>query len=651
MKYSKIAFFYFCLFNLLQFSSCAKIEKDQNGDKIALDSVSLYLQQFNDATSSDGNGLIYANKALSYVKKAEPDTVQTNNIEKILNYKVGVFRNLNELDSVITTYNTLLKIALQKNDSATIAYQYFLLGYYHQIKQQKDSAFVNYKLAKDLYLKLNDSVKVGESLVYMAMIQSDFGDLVGSDKTAIQALKHLDEDNIVYLTTVYNCIAISAKKQHDYLEAIYWYDKAIEVSTDEMLKNLYLNNKANAYRSLKEYDKAIEILSNLKKDTLLNNDIKHKARVIDNLAYTKWLANEDEEVLNDFLLVMNMRIQDEDLFGLIGSYAHLSDYYKKKNPTTALEYAEKMYQASIIKKIPQDQLEALQRLIELENSNKAKAYYQRYVQLSDSLNKAEKSALNKFVKLEYDSEKNREENLQLKITTSEKELEIQKGKTNNILLFTSGSTIFISLLFFIYYKRKKNQIEKRVEVYKTEERIAKKIHDEVANNMVNIMNKVQYTENPKEALLDDLEKVYLLTRDISHQNNSIETGAHFEPFLKSMLTSFNSDTTTVILKDIQKVEMASIAKEKQIELYRILQELMVNMRKHSEATLVAITFKNVDSHISINYSDNGKGLDLKELKFKNGLKNLETRIKSISGTISFETSIHNGFKAAISFKK
>ena len=161
MKYLKIAFLFFCIINLLQLSSCAQNEKIEKVEGSSLDSVSLYLQQINDATSSDGNGLIYANKALSYVKKAEPDTVQTNNIEKILNYKVGVFRNLNELDSVITTYNTLLKIALQKNDSATIAYQYFLLGYYHQIKQQKDSAFVNYKLAKDLYIKLNDSVKVG----------------------------------------------------------------------------------------------------------------------------------------------------------------------------------------------------------------------------------------------------------------------------------------------------------------------------------------------------------------------------------------------------------------------------------------------------------------------------------------------------------
>jgi len=118
-----------------------------------------------------------------------------------------------------------------------------------------------------------------------------------------------------------------------------------------------------------------------------------------------------------------------------------------------------------------------------------------------------------------------------------------------------------------------------------------------------------------------------------------------------MLTSFNSDTTTVILKDIQKVEMASIAKEKQIELYRILQELMVNMRKHSEATLVAIAFKDDKNQLCINYSDNGKGLDLKELKFKNGLKNVETRIKSLHGTITFDTSIKKGFTAFISFKR
>ena len=81
-------------------------------------------------------------------------------------------------------------------------------------------------------------------------------------------------------------------------------------------------------------------------------------------------------------------------------------------------------------------------------------------------------------------------------------------------------------------------------MYQTETRIAKKIHDEVTNNVVNIMKKVQYTEEAKQDLLDDLEKVYLLTRNISHQNNTIETGEKYVESLKSLLTNFNSKTTT-----------------------------------------------------------------------------------------------------------
>ena len=652
MKFFKNTLLFFFIYNLFLLSSCSQNEKVEKVNDTTIDSVSYYLQQMNDVTSSGANDLIYANKALSFTKKSKSDTALTNTIEKILSYKAGVFRKLNQLDSVIPTYNALLKIAIQKNDTTTIAYQHYLLGYYNLVRQQKDSAFQHYKLSKELYLKLGDSSRVGENLTNMAILQSDFGDYVGSDNTAILALEYLNENNVRYLTTVYNCIAISAKKQRDYAEAIYWYNKAIEIATDHLSKITYLNNKANAYRYLKQYDKAIEMLSELEQDTiLLNKDVRSKARIIDNLSYTKWLANNKEDVLEDFLFALNLRKEDHDFFGQIASYAHLSDYYLGKNPKIALEYATKMYQMTIVQKSPKDQLEALEKLASLENPTKAKVYFQRYMQLNDSLQIAAEKALNKFVKLEYDNEKNREENLQLKISTSEKELQVQKEKMKNVILFTSGSFIFAGLLFFIYYKKQKHQLEKRAEVYGTEKRIAKKIHDEVANNVVNIMNKVQYTEHKKETLLDDLEKVYLLTRNISHQNNAIETGENFKAFLKSMLTGFNSDTTTVIVKDIDKVTLSEISKEKQIELYRILQELMVNMRKHSKAKLVAITFKNNDNHYQINYSDNGIGCDLEVLKLKNGLQNVETRIKSINGIITFDTSINNGFKAFISFKK
>lgn len=647
MKYLKVTCLFFLIFSLLQCTSCDKKERIETSKNPSLDSVSFFMQRMKDASFGDSLSLNYANKALKIAKKTSPDS---KSIEEILNHKVYLLGNLKQLDSVLSISKELLQLTIKKNDSAAIGNNYSRLAYYYSLNHQKDSAFIMYKLSNEIRLNMGDSAKIGENLAQMAIIQSDLGDFIGSDNTAIQALKYLDKKNNQYLTAIYNCLAISSRKQKDFQEAIYWYDKAISISKNELSIVTCQNNKANAYRDLKEYDKSIALLFELSKDSILTNNPKTYARIIDNLAFTRWSANNNAAVLPDLLKALSIRISENDLSGLIASYAHLSDYYKHKNPKTALEYATKMHKQAIDLDSPQDQLEALKKIIEFETFNKAKAYYGRYVKLNDSVNETEQKALNKFVKLKYDTEKNREENLQLKISASEKELELEKEKTTKIITGLSGSFIIAGLLIFVYYRKQKHHQEKRAEVYKTETRISKKIHDEVANNVVNIMNKVQYTKNPKNELLDDLEKVYLLTRNISHENNAIETGEKFEYFLKTMLTSFNSDKTTIILKDIHKVALADIAKEKQIELYRILQEFMVNMRKHSEASLVAITFQNIKNHYAINYSDNGVGLSLEELTFKNGLANVETRIKSLNGTVTFDTALNNGFKAFISFK-
>jgi hypothetical protein len=647
MKYLKVIFLFFLIFSLLQITSCDHKEGIETSENASLDSVSSYMQSMTDTSFGDSIALKYANKALKIAKKTSPDS---KSIEEILGYKVHLLGNLKQLDAAINSSKELLQLSLKNNDSVAMGSNYSALAYYYSQNYQKDSAFITYKLSKEIHLKLGDRAKIGENLAQMAIIQSDLGDFIGSDNTAIQALKYLDKNNVIYLIGIYNCIAISAKKQKDYKEAIYWYDKAIEISTIDRQKAILNSNKAVNYRHLKEYDKSITILKGLLKDTSLNNDAKAKTRVIDNLAFTRWLANKDAEVLSDLLKALSIRINENDLLGLIASYAHLSDYYKLKRPKRALEYANKMYKQAINLNSPQDQLEAMQKLMELETPQKAKEYYHSYVKISDSINNAGKNTLNKFEKLKYDSDKNREENLQLKISTSAKELELEKEKTKNIITYSAGGSFFLVLLIFMYNRKQKHKIEKRTEVYKTEKRIAKKIHDEVANNVVNIMNKVQYTENPKNELLDDLEKVYLLTRNISHENNAIETGEKFEYFLKTMLTSFNNTQNTIILKDIHNAALAEMAKEKQIEVYRILQELMVNMRKHSEASLVAITFQNVKNQYAINYSDNGVGLNLEELTFKNGLANVETRIKSLNGTVTFDTALKHGFKAFMSFK-
>ena len=639
---------YFVIFSCFLLGSCTSKEEIKSSNNSTQDSISVFMNAMRNNDLDFNFRLDQANKAFQNIKNKESDA----RIEEILTFKIYLFGNLKQLDSAIHTNKELLQLNIKKNDSVAIGSNYYRLAYYYFQDDKKDSAFIANKLSYEIYLKFGDSVKIGENLAQMAIIQSDLGDFIGSDNTAIQALKYLDENNLIYKSAIYNCIAISAKKRKDYKEAIYWYNKAIQNSTKDSFKAVRSSNLAVTYRHLKEYDKSIAIFEELLNSGYLDNDTKSKSRVLDNLAYTKWLANKNENVHDDLLSVLNTRLAENDLFGLIASYSHLTDYYQHKNPKIALEYANKMYKQAVTLNSTRDILGAMQKLIELETSStKAKKYYTSYVTLSDSLIDVERNILNKFEKLKYDSEKNREDNLQLKIITSKKELELEKEKTRNIIGAASSGVVFLGLLGFLYYRKQKYIQEKRAEVYKTETRIAKKIHDEVANNLVNIMNKIQYKKEPKEQLLNDLEKVYLLTRDISHQNNTVETGINFEASLKDLLTSFNSNTTTVILKDFNKVALNLLTEDKQIEIYRVLQELMVNMQKHSKATLVAISFKRNANEYFINYSDNGKGVDKTAIKLRNGLKNVETRIKSINGIINFETSLNKGFKAFISFKK
>ncbi|WP_372767990.1 hypothetical protein [Lutibacter sp.] len=646
MKNLKIVFLFFLIFSLFQLESCKRQEKIETSQKAKIDSVSYYVQQMKDRTLSDSICLIQANLGLNHAIK-----IQSNYkiVKEILTYKTYLFGNLKQLDSAISISKKLVNLSLKENDSIAIVNHYATLAYYYSADLKKDSAYLFYNYANEINLKLGDSSEIGKNLAQIAILLSDLGDFEESDNNAIEALKYLNDKNIPYLTAVYNCIAINSRKQKDYTEAIYWYNKAINISTKNTDKIKCLQNKSNAYRDLGKYDKSIAILDSLSKVPIESNATK--ARIIDNLAYTRWLNNEQNEDSSGMDNALNIRLMENDIWGLIASYAHLSEFYKKGNTKLSLVYASKMYHLASIQRSPHDQLEALQKLINLDDSPKVKEYYASYIHISDSLNEAEKSAKNKFAKLKYDSKKNRQENLELKVVHSEKELELEKERTTNIIGAVSSGSLVFALLVFGYFKTQKHKQEKRAEIYKTETRIAKKIHDEVANNVVNIMNKVQYAEEPKEVLLDDLEKVYLLTRNISHQNNTIETGEKFEASLKILLTSFTNDTTTIILKNIHEVKLENITKNKQIEIYRVLQELMVNMQKHSEASLVAISFNNTKSQYFINYSDNGVGIKFETLVLENGLKNVETRIKSINGIINFESSLNKGFKVFISFKK
>jgi signal transduction histidine kinase len=260
--------------------------------------------------------------------------------------------------------------------------------------------------------------------------------------------------------------------------------------------------------------------------------------------------------------------------------------------------------------------------------------------LSDSINRVRQTAKNEFAKIRYDS----------KIANQEK---LRYKNQKEQILFWSLLLIFLGLLGFLFFTYR-SRLQLKQTVYKTETRIAKQLHDELANDVYQVMTFAEtqdlQTTEKKEHLLEHLDHIYTRTRNISQQNSEIPIDGRYKDALLDLLNSFSSEKVNVMLTNSQDIDWLTIRKTTKIALYRVLQELMVNMKKHSQCSLVVLRFGKTKTHLEISYADNGLGIP-DALISKKGLQNVENRITDIKGTITFDSETGKGFKVAIRLPK
>ncbi len=175
--------------------------------------------------------------------------------------------------------------------------------------------------------------------------------------------------------------------------------------------------------------------------------------------------------------------------------------------------------------------------------------------------------------------------------------------------------------------------------------VSRRIHDEVANGLYQVMTEVENKGIDKYQLLDKLESVYIRSRDISYEG-SLNTSFFYQRITK-LLSSFATENTKVILTGNDEAFWAKIGNNAKQELEAILYELMVNMKKHSRATNVVIRFAQKKKQIYIDYLDDGIGLS-ENYRTGNGFRNTVKRLKAINGTIDFSSSGNKGLLAHIS---
>lgn len=88
----------------------------------------------------------------------------------------------------------------------------------------------------------------------------------------------------------------------------------------------------------------------------------------------------------------------------------------------------------------------------------------------------------------------------------------------------------------------------------------------------------------------------------------------------------------------------SLSEEKQLIIYRIIQELVNNTIKHADASEIIIQISQEENMLNLTVEDNGKGFDHKGLNVKKtaGFHNIESRVQFLKGTMNIISELNIG---------
>jgi two-component system NarL family sensor kinase len=295
--------------------------------------------------------------------------------------------------------------------------------------------------------------------------------------------------------------------------------------------------------------------------------------------------------------------------------------------------------------------------------NKTYSEYSKFIKLQDSLFKVETAEKAARYRELYETEKKEKENALKDLQLKE---EARRRKTLTIG-FISGIILLASIFLLLYnrYKlKKKNETEKRLAEEqllrfksvidaeeKERERIARELHDGVGHLLSSAKLNVSAIENVSDENTDlvnhsmkIIDEALEETRTISHNlMPSALQELGFAAAIKQLVRKINAAGKIKVELNNEEL-IPQIEKTKATALYRIIQEVLNNMLKHSQADKIEIDFSNDQNKQVLQITDNGKGFDATTIKDSSGIgwKNIFSRAEMISGNMQVNSVIGKG---------
>jgi len=534
-----------------------------------------------------------------------------------------------------------IKIREQLNDLPGIASIYNKLGIIDQKQGRLKEALEHQISALKIYQKLGQDKWIGYCLNNIAIIHQNLGNLDKALEYHQKALEYrIKMKDELGEATSYGNMANLYSRMHDTISAIGYYEKALSISrslkNDELISG-NLSNMANISLAQKDYDKALKLYRESLEIRERLGDSKGISSTLSRIGtvYTETHRyKEAAKILNRSLsIAKNISVTEEELSSLLG-------LAKLKALTNQLD-------SSFV----------LMRL---------------YITAKDSVYDARIKQQILDVQSQYETDKLEQD---LELVKKEKEfteIKLQQRKTEIWLLIfviisITGAGIF---LFYRHQARQKaaanaeriREQETRMNaVFQAQEeerrRIAKELHDGVGQTISAIkMNYQSLVQKASENnLVTDFNKIGKMldnagkeVRSISHQMIPKELEQFgLVPAIEGML-NLNLEHSTVQYQFEHSGFEERIGSHIELVLFRVLQELVSNVLKHSKASDLNVQLVKVKSHVVLNVSDNGIGFDV-EKKEKNGigLLNIASRIDGIKGHLHYESEPGSGTSVTI----
>lgn len=233
-----------------------------------------------------------------------------------------------------------------------------------------------------------------------------------------------------------------------------------------------------------------------------------------------------------------------------------------------------------------------------------------------------------------------------------------KPKSKHDLLGRSLIKMQDKLEKFRIAENKINITNKRLLVKNLEDerrRLARELHDGIGPMLTTIklyvQNRVEANEH-KESLKDMIDSTINEIRQMTNvlMPTSIDKFGIGATLINYVENIQKSSEASIQFEDLTKKESSLITKEQEINLFRIVQELINNSIKHSKATKIRISLTEFDNVLSLYYFDNGIGFNIKEVKLGSGIKNIKERVEIFDGILEIESTENTIFEIEMPIK-